>query len=145
MFNGKKIIVVLPAYKAARTLERTYKEIPFDIVDDVRSVSYTQLDVYKRQTPTPTPTPKISKPTIPSFQSNDGAIIAILTRTYSSSGYVDVGTGMAYFGDLSKSVYNDAGKVSLNGNNFQKLSNNIFEFTPTAATPSGIDLSLIHI
>lgn len=35
MFNGKKIIVVLPAYKAARTLERTYKEIPFDIVDDV--------------------------------------------------------------------------------------------------------------
>lgn len=35
MFNGKKIVVVLPAYKAARTLERTYKEIPFDIVDDV--------------------------------------------------------------------------------------------------------------
>lgn len=35
MFNGKKIIVVLPAYKAARTLERTYKEIPFEIVDDV--------------------------------------------------------------------------------------------------------------
>lgn len=35
MFNGKKIIVVLPAYKAARTLERTYKEIPFDLVDDV--------------------------------------------------------------------------------------------------------------
>ncbi|MBL7711464.1 MAG: glycosyltransferase family 2 protein [Chitinophagaceae bacterium] len=35
MFNGKKVIVVLPAYKAARTLERTYKEIPFEIVDDV--------------------------------------------------------------------------------------------------------------
>ena len=35
MFNGKKIIVVLPAYKAARTLERTYKEIPFEIVDEV--------------------------------------------------------------------------------------------------------------
>lgn len=35
MFNGKKIIVVLPAYKAALTLERTYKEIPFDIVDEV--------------------------------------------------------------------------------------------------------------
>jgi glycosyltransferase involved in cell wall biosynthesis len=26
---------VLPAYRAAQTLERTYKEIPFDIVDDV--------------------------------------------------------------------------------------------------------------
>lgn len=35
MLNGKKIIVVLPAYKAALTLERTYREIPFDIVDEV--------------------------------------------------------------------------------------------------------------
>lgn len=35
MLNGKKIVVVLPAYNAARTLEPTYKEIPFDIVDDV--------------------------------------------------------------------------------------------------------------
>jgi glycosyltransferase involved in cell wall biosynthesis len=35
MFNGKKIAVVLPAYKAALTLERTYNEIPFDIVDEV--------------------------------------------------------------------------------------------------------------
>jgi len=35
MLNGKKIVVVLPAYKAALTLERTYLEIPFDIVDDV--------------------------------------------------------------------------------------------------------------
>lgn len=35
MFNGKKIGVVLPAYKASQTLERTYAEIPFDIVDEV--------------------------------------------------------------------------------------------------------------
>ncbi|HRO41532.1 MAG TPA: glycosyltransferase family 2 protein [Flavipsychrobacter sp.] len=35
MLNGKKIVVVLPAYKAALTLERTYNEIPFDIVDEV--------------------------------------------------------------------------------------------------------------
>lgn len=35
MYNGKKIIVVLPAYNAALTLEKTYHEIPFDIVDDV--------------------------------------------------------------------------------------------------------------
>lgn len=35
MLNGKKIVVVLPAYKAASTLERTYREIPFDIVDEV--------------------------------------------------------------------------------------------------------------
>ncbi|MCC6180642.1 MAG: glycosyltransferase family 2 protein [Bacteroidia bacterium] len=35
MINGKKIVVVLPAYNAALTLKRTYEEIPFDIVDDV--------------------------------------------------------------------------------------------------------------
>lgn len=35
MINSKKIVVVLPAYKAARTLLKTYNEIPFDIVDDV--------------------------------------------------------------------------------------------------------------
>jgi glycosyltransferase involved in cell wall biosynthesis len=35
MINGKKITVVLPAYNAAKTLEMTYREIPFDIVDEV--------------------------------------------------------------------------------------------------------------
>ncbi|PID87773.1 MAG: glycosyl transferase family 2 [Bacteroidia bacterium] len=35
MINGKRIIVVLPAYNAEKTLEMTYHEIPFDIVDDV--------------------------------------------------------------------------------------------------------------
>lgn len=35
MYNGKKVIVVLPAYNAALTLEKTYREIPFDLVDDV--------------------------------------------------------------------------------------------------------------
>ena len=35
MYKGKKVIVVLPAYNAALTLEKTYKEIPFDLVDEV--------------------------------------------------------------------------------------------------------------
>jgi glycosyltransferase involved in cell wall biosynthesis len=35
MINNKKVTVVLPAYNAAKTLEITYKEIPFDIVDEV--------------------------------------------------------------------------------------------------------------
>lgn len=35
MILGKKIVVILPAYNAAKTLENTYKEIPFDIVDEV--------------------------------------------------------------------------------------------------------------
>lgn len=35
MISGKKIIVVFPAYNAEKTIELTYSEIPFDIVDDV--------------------------------------------------------------------------------------------------------------
>ncbi|MBV7532780.1 glycosyltransferase family 2 protein [Chitinophaga sp. sic0106] len=35
MLNQKKIVVVLPAYNAALTLEKTFREIPFDIVDEV--------------------------------------------------------------------------------------------------------------
>ena len=35
MIAEKKIVVVLPAFNAEKTLEQTYKEIPFDIVDEV--------------------------------------------------------------------------------------------------------------
>ncbi len=35
MHNGKKIVIVMPAYNAERTLRRTYEEIPHDIVDEV--------------------------------------------------------------------------------------------------------------
>ncbi len=35
MISGKRIIVVLPAYNAERTLEQTFREIPMDIVDEV--------------------------------------------------------------------------------------------------------------
>lgn len=35
MINKKIITVVLPAYNAEKTLEQTYREIPFDIVDNV--------------------------------------------------------------------------------------------------------------
>ena len=35
MYKSKKVAIVLPAYNAANTLEKTYSEIPFDIVDEV--------------------------------------------------------------------------------------------------------------
>lgn len=44
MLNGKKIVVVLPAYNAAKTLETTYREIPFDVVDDVVLVDDASRD-----------------------------------------------------------------------------------------------------
>lgn len=44
MLKNKKIVVVLPAYNAAKTLEMTYKEIPFDIVDEVVLVDDASKD-----------------------------------------------------------------------------------------------------
>lgn len=44
MINGKKIVVVLPAYNAGKTLEQTYNEIPFDIVDEVILVDDNSKD-----------------------------------------------------------------------------------------------------
>ncbi|MBL7774059.1 MAG: glycosyltransferase family 2 protein [Chitinophagaceae bacterium] len=44
MLQNKKIVVVLPAYNASKTLERTYREIPFDIVDEVVLVDDVSKD-----------------------------------------------------------------------------------------------------
>jgi glycosyltransferase involved in cell wall biosynthesis len=44
MIFNKKIVVVLPAYNAESTLRQTYKEIPFDIIDDVILVDDKSLD-----------------------------------------------------------------------------------------------------
>ena len=35
MINGKRVCVVMPAYNAEKTLQKTYDEIPKDIVDEV--------------------------------------------------------------------------------------------------------------
>ncbi len=35
MINNKRVVVVMPAYNAGKTLTTTYRDIPFDIVDEV--------------------------------------------------------------------------------------------------------------
>jgi len=44
MIKNKKVVVVLPAYNAEQTLEITYREIPFDIVDEVVLVDDASKD-----------------------------------------------------------------------------------------------------
>lgn len=44
MINAKKVVVVLPAYNAAKTLEITYREIDFSIVDEVILVDDNSKD-----------------------------------------------------------------------------------------------------
>ncbi|MDF2437827.1 MAG: glycosyl transferase family 2 [Bacteroidota bacterium] len=44
MILGKKLVVVLPAYNAGLTIEKTYNEIPFDIVDEVILVDDASKD-----------------------------------------------------------------------------------------------------
>jgi glycosyltransferase involved in cell wall biosynthesis len=44
MYNGKKVVVVLPAYNAALTMEKTIAEIPMDIVDELVLVDDNSTD-----------------------------------------------------------------------------------------------------
>lgn len=44
MLNGQRVAVILPAYNAGQTLEKTYQEIPLDIVDHVILVDDNSRD-----------------------------------------------------------------------------------------------------
>jgi len=44
MIKNKKVVVVMPAYNATRTLEKTWKEIPLDVVDEVVLVDDASRD-----------------------------------------------------------------------------------------------------
>jgi glycosyltransferase involved in cell wall biosynthesis len=44
MLNGKKIVVVMPSYNAAKTLAKTVAEIPRDIVDEILLVDDASSD-----------------------------------------------------------------------------------------------------
>lgn len=44
MYKDKKVVVVLPAYNASQTLEQTYLEIPFPLVDEVVLVDDASKD-----------------------------------------------------------------------------------------------------
>jgi glycosyltransferase involved in cell wall biosynthesis len=44
VLNEKRIVVVMPAYNAARALHQTYEELPFDIVDEVLLVDDSSSD-----------------------------------------------------------------------------------------------------
>jgi len=44
MIRNQRVVVVLPAYNAEKTLKQTYSEIPFDLVDDVILVDDASTD-----------------------------------------------------------------------------------------------------
>ncbi|WNJ17786.1 glycosyltransferase family 2 protein [Pontibacter sp. G13] len=44
MVHGKKVVVVMPAYNAEKTLDQTYAEIPFDLVDEIILVDDVSKD-----------------------------------------------------------------------------------------------------
>lgn len=44
MMDNKKIVAILPAYNAAKTLEKTVKDIPSDLVDDIILVDDASKD-----------------------------------------------------------------------------------------------------
>ena len=44
MINGKRVIVVMPAYRAAKTIELTWRALPHNIVDRVLLVDDASTD-----------------------------------------------------------------------------------------------------
>ncbi|MGI9104589.1 MAG: glycosyltransferase family 2 protein [Terriglobales bacterium] len=44
MLNGKKVVIVMPAYNAGKTLRRTLSEVPSDVVDDILLVDDSSSD-----------------------------------------------------------------------------------------------------
>lgn len=48
MLNNQKVVVVMPAYNAEKTLRKTYSEIPLDIVDEVLLVDDFSQDATLR-------------------------------------------------------------------------------------------------
>lgn len=44
MYLNKKVVIVMPAYNASKTVAKTYQEIPFDIVDEVILVDDASKD-----------------------------------------------------------------------------------------------------
>jgi hypothetical protein len=49
MLHGKRLMVVMPAFRAAKTIETTWRELPYDIiarvllVDDASSINFKRL------------------------------------------------------------------------------------------------------
>ena len=48
MLHNLKVIVVLPAYRAAKTVEKTYRDLPLDLVDEVLLVDDAGGDERRR-------------------------------------------------------------------------------------------------
>ena len=44
MISGKKIVVVMPAYNAEKTLRQTWEELPNDLIDEVVLVDDASRD-----------------------------------------------------------------------------------------------------
>ncbi|MBI4707224.1 MAG: glycosyltransferase family 2 protein [Candidatus Omnitrophica bacterium] len=44
MIHGKKVVVVMPAYNAEKTLRKTYEEIPLEYIDDIILVDDNSID-----------------------------------------------------------------------------------------------------
>lgn len=111
-------------------------------------VACKKEDSTSTTTKPPTTTSSASSPT-PTYSSGDGAIVALLTRTTTTymgiKTDMEIGTGVAVFGNLSTGTYTDAGKVSLNDNELSKQTNNSYVFMPTTTNPMGIDLSTSSI
>ena len=97
-----------------------------------------------KEEPTPSTTTDTTPDGIPNIPGADGAIIAIETVTPTDTPLgpfeIVLGTGVAVFYDTNL-VFQNAGNVSLNGNDLTRNSNNSYIYIPTATEIYGIEFN----
>lgn len=107
------------------------------------TVAFASCDT-KDVTPTPEPTPAPATTSTPTFAEGDGAIVALITRTTTSTPVgnmdIDLGTGVAVFGNLSTGAYVNAGTITLNGKTLTRNDNNSYVYMPSMTDITGIEL-----
>lgn len=112
------------------------------IMASVLFTSCNKEDEDEDTTPDPTPAAAPSNP-IPAPAGANGALVAIQTANYISTPlgtiYQPLGIGVAVYGDLSASTFQDAGAITLNTNALTKQTNNSYVYTPSATNTTGIE------
>jgi hypothetical protein len=136
LFATEKILKTNPVKSS--TMKRKF--LSLSLLATIVFASCDPADVMP--TPDPTPDPTASAASTPSFASGDGAIVALITRTSTSTPMgnmdIDLGTGVAVFGNLSAGSYTHAGSITLNGKTLTRNENNSYVYMPSATDITGI-------
>jgi len=119
------------------------KKLSFAIV----ACTFILVSCSKKDNTTPVIPPSSTNSTAPtpSFSAGDGFLVALNSKTkttvYGIPSETIIGTAVAGFGNLLSKTYVNAGAVTINTKALTKNANNVYFFTPSYTTPTGLDFS----